>query len=170
MRKGYVLSTLLFAVVASLPAGAQTAPNDSPESQEVPRFKVLSARFITEATGMFGSSWSIKNSARTGLLVAVEASFTNESLEVKPTSFFIEYSLGGGSRFDEECIGLDSSAEPKPGDWIFVEPGVKPFLSLRRTAQGNASFALLFEVSKKIDEFSLVYRHPAAVAKAVVTK
>jgi hypothetical protein len=43
-------------------------------------------------------------------------------------------------------------------------------LQLRRSEQGNGSFALLFEVSKKIKEFSLVYRHPTAVVKAVVTR
>jgi hypothetical protein len=170
MRKGYVFSILLLTVIASLPAVAQTATDDSPGPQEVPRFKILSARFITEAKGMLESSWSIDSAERTGLLVAVEVSFASESLEVKPASFFIEYSLGGGSRFDEECIGLASSAEPKPGDWILIGPGANGFIRRPRPAQGNTSFALLFSVSKKIGEFSLVYRQPAAVVKAVVTK
>jgi len=34
----------------------------------------------------------------------------------------------------------------------------------------SRSFALLFSASKKIEEFSLIYRHPAAVAKGVVTR
>ena len=118
MRKGHVFSILLLTVIISLPAVAQKATNDKPEPQEVPRFKVLSTRFITEAKGMFESSWSTQNAQRTGLLVAVEASYASEYLEVKPASFFIEYSLGGGSRFDEEYIGLASSTEPKPGEWV----------------------------------------------------
>jgi hypothetical protein len=173
MRKGCVFSIFLLTAIVCLPAVAQKATDDRPEPQEVPRFKVLSTRFITEAKGLFGTSWSTTSAERTGLVVTVEASLASESFEVKPASFFIEYSLGGGSRFDEECFGLnslDSSTEPKPDEWVLVGPGMQGFLRLRRTEQGTASFALLFSVSKKIREFSLVYRHPTVVVKAVVTR
>lgn len=164
MRRTIQLFTFIGIVVLLSPFGLPQVP------QEAPRFKVLSARFINEAKGMLESSWSIQSAKRTGLQVAIEASFSIESFEVKPASFFIEYSLGGGSRFDEECIGLASSIEPKPGDWVLPGPRQTGFISLPRTEQGKSSFMLLFEVSKEIKEFSLVYRHPTAVMKAIVTK
>jgi hypothetical protein len=166
MRKGFVLFILLLITIVGRPVAAQQVTT----TQEVPKFKILSARFVTEAKGLFESSWSIQNSQRTGIVVAVEASFSGESLPVTPQAYFIEYSLGGGSRFTEECVGLASSEEPKPGDWVFEGPGQHAFLSLNRGGEGKSTFALLFAVSKKISEYSLIYRHPAAVVKGVAPK
>lgn len=170
MKRKSVLSIVLLTVMVSAPALAQQATEAKPEFGAVPQFKIVSASFVREAKGAFGRSWSNENPERTGLVVVVEASFPNEFI-VKPTSFFIQYSLGRGSSFDEDCFGITSLTEGKPGEWSIVTPDSSGFLIYGKTEPGKSpSFALLFSASKKIKEFSLIYRHPAASAKGVVSK
>jgi hypothetical protein len=140
--------------------------------QAMPQFRILGARFISEAKGMFETSWSTTNPKRTGVAVAVEVSSAGARFEARPVSFFLEYGLSGAGPFYSECVGVGSGSAPKPGEWVLLaEPGDQASVSLAGSGQGGKDeFTLLCSASKEIKEFKLWYRHPTLSLQGSVGK